>query len=66
MKIIRVARVVWDGEAAITDGHLAFTEGQSEEADFVQQAAQRLEKTPTHQTQTRDINKHKHKQDRRG
>lgn len=45
VKIIGVARVVRDGEAAITDGHLAFTEGQSEEADFVEQTAQRLQNT---------------------
>ena len=45
MKIIRVAGVIWNGETAITDGHLAFTKGQSEEAQLVQQTAQRLEKT---------------------
>ena len=45
VKIIRVAGVIWNGETAITDGHLAFTKGQSEEAQLVQQTAQRLEKT---------------------
>lgn len=43
MEIVRVARVVWDGEAAIADGHLAFTKGQSEEAQLVQQTTQGLE-----------------------
>ncbi len=47
VKIIRVAGVIWNGETAITDGHLAFTKGQSEEAQLVQQTAQRLEKTIT-------------------
>ena len=47
VKIIRVAGVIWDRETAITDGHLAFTKGQSEEAQLVQQTPQRLEKTIT-------------------
>ncbi len=58
MKIIRVAGVIWNGETAITDGHLAFTKGQSEEAQLVQQTAQCLEKTTTtcmpHQTRHKD------------
>lgn len=57
MKIIGVAGVVWNGETAVTDGHLAFTEGQSEEAQLVQQAAQRLKETDTStkaQTKTED------------
>lgn len=60
MKIIRVAGVIWNGETAITDGHLAFTKGQSEEAQLVQQTAQRLEKednhmhAPSHQTKTEE------------
>lgn len=47
MQIVRVARVIWNGETAITDGHLAFTKGQSEEAQLVQQTTQRLEKKIT-------------------
>lgn len=45
VQIVGVARVVWDGEAAVTDGHLALTEGQREEAQLVQQTAKRLEET---------------------
>lgn len=43
VQIVGVARVVWDGEAAVTDGHLALTEGQREEAQLVQQTAECLE-----------------------
>lgn len=45
VQIVGVARVVWDGEAAVTDGHLALTEGQREEAQLVQQTAERLQET---------------------
>lgn len=45
VQIVGVARVVWDGEAAVTDGHLALTKGQREEAQLVQQTAERLEET---------------------
>lgn len=62
MKIIRVAGVIWYGETAITDGHLAFTKGQSEETQLVQQTAQRLEKTITC---TPRRTKHKQRQKRR-
>lgn len=45
VQIVGVARVVWDGKAAVTDGHLALTEGQREEAQLVQQTAECLEET---------------------
>lgn len=43
VQIVGVARVVWNGEAAVTDGHLALAEGHREEAQLVQQTAERLE-----------------------
>lgn len=57
MEIIGVAGVIWNGETAVTDGHLAFTKGQREEAQLVQQTAQSLEETDTcteTQTKTED------------
>lgn len=45
VQVVGVARVVWNGEAAVADGHLALTEGQREEAQLVQQTAERLEET---------------------
>lgn len=47
MQIIGVAGVVWYGETAVTDGHLAFTKRQREEAQFVQQTSQSLEEKTT-------------------
>ena len=59
VQVVGVARVVWDGEAAVTYGHLAFAEGQSEETQLIQQAAQRLERhTHTHT----DTHTHTHTQ----
>lgn len=53
MQIIGVAGVVRYGEAAVTDGHLAFTKRQREEAQLVQQTSQSLRRetqveTPPH------------------
>lgn len=40
--VVRVAGVVWDGEAAITDGHLTLSKRQCEITQLIQQAAQSL------------------------
>lgn len=40
MYVMGVARIVWDGEAAITDSNLALTKRKSEEAKFVQETSQ--------------------------
>lgn len=61
MHIIGVAGVVWYGETAVTDGHLAFTKRQREEAQFVQQTSQSLQEQteckPVTQTGTNANNK---------
>lgn len=43
MHVLRVPRVVRDGEVAITNGHLALPKGQGEVAQLVQQTAQGLQ-----------------------
>lgn len=43
VQIIGVAGVVWYGETAVTDGHLAFAKRQREEAQLVQQTSQSLQ-----------------------
>lgn len=40
--VLRVPGVVWNGEVAITNGHLALPKGQGEVAQLVQQTAQGL------------------------
>lgn len=40
--VVRVAGVVWDGEAAVTDGHLTLSKRQCEITQLIQQAAQSL------------------------
>lgn len=40
--VLRVARVVRDGEAPVADCHLALPEGQSEVTEFIQQTAHGL------------------------
>lgn len=47
MYVMGVARIVWDGEAAITDSNLALTKRKSEEAKFVQETSQGLENKET-------------------
>lgn len=42
MHVVRVAGVVWDGEAAVTDGHLTLSKRQCEITQLIQQAAQSL------------------------
>jgi len=44
---VRVAGVVWNGEAAVTDGHLTLSKRQCEITQLIQQAAQSL-RTQTH------------------
>lgn len=36
MHVVGVARIVWDGEAAITDSNLTLTKRKSEETKFIQ------------------------------
>lgn len=47
-----VARIVWNGEVAITDGYLTLAEGQCEETEFIEQTAHCLKekKSPSHYT----------------
>lgn len=40
--VLRVARVVWDCETSITDGHLAFAKRKSEVAQFIEQTSHGL------------------------
>lgn len=40
--VVRVAGIVWDGEAAVTDGHLTLSKGQCKITQLIQQAAQCL------------------------
>lgn len=67
VQIIGVAGVVWYGETAVTDGHLAFTERQREEAQLVQQTSQSLgehsTREPVTQTNVKDgrINSRAHR-----
>lgn len=42
MYVMGVARIVWDGEAAITDSNLALTKRKSKEAKFIQETSQGL------------------------
>ena len=42
MYVMGVARIIWDGEAAITDSNLTLTKRKSEEAKFVQETSQGL------------------------
>lgn len=58
VQIIGVAGVVWYGETAVTDGHLAFSKRQREEAQLVQQTSQSLgeqsAREPVTQTNVKD------------
>lgn len=58
MQIIGVAGVVWNGETAVTDSHLAFSKRQREEAQLVQQTSQSLgeqsTREPVTQTKVKD------------
>lgn len=42
--VLGVPGVVWNGEVAITNGHLALPKGQGEVAQLVQQTAQGLQR----------------------